>query len=129
MRGILIDPKTRTITETDAYNGDYRSIYPIIGCDRFDIVHINASETVYVDDEGLINGNAAMNGFFYLIGDHPTALAGKGLILGADDEGGTVPSRLALDEVKAMVRFGEPIEIHHHDMEFLATDGQFYPLH
>lgn len=130
MHGILIDPKTQTITENDGYNGDYRSIYSIIGCDMFDIVHIDDSETVYVDDEGLINGNAQANGFFYLIGDNPIALAGKGLILGANAEGETIASAMTLDQVKTMVRFGQVIGIRDdtHDVEFLATDGMRYPL-
>lgn len=128
MKGILIDPKTRTITENDAYNGDFRSIYPIIGAELFDIVHVTDTETMYVDDEGLINGNGRRNGFFYLLGDNPIALAGKALILGSNSEGDSTATTLTLDEVKAMVRFGQPIRHASGKVDFVDTTGKAYPL-
>lgn len=128
MRGILIDPKAGTVSETDAYTGDYQQIYTIIGASLFDCVRVDDSETMFVDDEGLLNGNGKENGFFYVIGDNPVVIAGKALILGTNEEGDSVASKLTIDQVKAMVRFGAPVKLFPGTVEFFATDGRSYPV-
>lgn len=102
MRGILINPQDRTITEVE-YNGDYRQIYALIDADLFDCVRIDEKETIYVDDEGLINGKARSVGLFYFTGDNPVVLAGKALILSTDDEGESIATNMTVEQVAARV--------------------------
>jgi hypothetical protein len=53
MRAILLDAKTRTVSEVD-YDGDYKSIYGLIGCQCFTVVQLGNGDDLYVDDEGLL---------------------------------------------------------------------------
>lgn len=108
MRAILIDPSAKTITEV-VYTGDYQNIYTHIGAYSFDIVHLNnKGDTVFVDDEGLINGKVHIGGMFRYAGDNPAYLAGKGLILGTDAERESVATNMTLDEVRLHVEWGKP---------------------
>lgn len=102
MRAILIDPEAKTITEVD-YDGNYKSIYKLIGCQTFTVVGINDNESIFVDDEGLLNNPE----FFFMWRGYHQPLAGKGLILGVDDEGESVETKLTLDYVVDHVTFPE----------------------
>lgn len=112
MRAIKINPLDKTITEVE-YDGNYKSIYKLIEAQMFDVVRIGDKEdhTIYVDDEGLMNGKARDVGFFRIEGDYPIALAGYGLILATNDEGESVECKLSLDDVKKMTTFGIPMRI------------------
>lgn len=88
---VLIDPATRSITEVE-YDGDYKSIYKLIGASCFDVVRIDRDDTIFVDDEGLLNGKGMRTGFF-VYGNYPQPLAGKGLVLGTDEEGESVSTQ------------------------------------
>ena len=57
MKAYLINSETKTVTPVD-YNGDYKTIYTLIGCELFDIVYAQVDEhklNIFVDDEGLLN--------------------------------------------------------------------------
>lgn len=116
MRAILINPQDKSVTEVD-YNGDYRQIYQLIDATCFDCVRIDARETIYIDDEGLINGKGNEVGFFYVKGERPVALAGKGLILstGVDARGAitgeSVGTELTVDAVRAMIDWVQPARV------------------
>lgn len=105
MRAILIDPFTETVTETEVSN-DYRDIYRAIGADCFCTVQITPTETLFLDDEGLFKVAEGIRCFF--IKSYPQMLAGKGLILGVDHQGESVPSKLPVAEVRERVRFIKP---------------------
>lgn len=102
MRGILIDPFARTVTEIEVGDG-IDSIYNLIQASLFDVVHLTqCGETIYVDDEGLSVSNQA---FFCLDPIH-TPLAGRALILGTDlDTGESRGSRLSLEAIRHHVQF------------------------
>jgi len=85
MKAYLIDTPNRSITEVE-YSGDYKHIYELIECSTFDCVRFDKGDAVFVDDNGLING--PVYNFFGFKG-YPNPLAGKGLILGSDEEGET----------------------------------------
>tara|TARA_R110000822_G_scaffold117943_1_gene250487 strand:- start:76 stop:423 length:348 start_codon:yes stop_codon:yes gene_type:complete len=96
MKAYLINSETKTVTPVD-YNGDYKTIYTLIGCELFDIVYAQVDEhklNIFVDDEGLLNNPQH---FFMLDGwAHP--LAGNGLVLGdVDEEGETLAAPDDLD--------------------------------
>lgn len=106
MRAILINPKDKTITEVD-YNGDYKHINQLIDAELFDcVVMDNDGNTIFTDDEGLVNGTASRVGMFRVEGDNPAYLAGKGLILGTNGEGNSVATTLPLDWVRERIAFG-----------------------
>lgn len=91
MRGILINPFDQTIKEV-VYTGDFREIYSLIDCTTFDVVMLCDADDLYVDDEGLLKDNR----YFSWSGRN---FAGKGLILGHDKEGDTIPTTYDLQEV------------------------------
>ena len=114
MKAILIDPEAKTITEVE-HNGNFREIYKFIGCECFTTVSIgsppdgkklqhNGRENhVFVDDEGLLN---SPRHFFHWKG-YEQPLAGKGLILGCDEEGETVATTWSVKDVEAMVTYAQ----------------------
>lgn len=96
MKAYLINSETKTITPVD-YNGDYKTIYTLIGCDLFDIVYAESGGhriSVFVDDEGLLNNPQ----HFFMLDGWAQPLAGNGLVLGdADEEGETLAAPDDLD--------------------------------
>jgi hypothetical protein len=100
MRTILIDPEAQTIEELD-FEGNYKDIQRIIGCNCFTTVNIgNArivkmpNDALFIDDEGLLNPS----GFVFQFYD--AKLVGKGLIIGCDDEGESAPADIDISEVR-----------------------------
>ena len=108
MRAILIDPFARTITEVE-HNGDYREIYKLLShetmpVDCFDCVRLDDGDAIYVDDEGLLKPCKA---FFVLHTPHGMngPYAGKGLVLGSDDEGESASAKMPLSKLQDAIQF------------------------
>lgn len=99
-KAILIDSNACTVKEVTV--NDYTDISRLIGCDLFTCVQISETgETVYVDDEGAINGTT--NGF--VIKGYEAPLFGNGLILGCDlSTGDSKDTALTTKEVAGTVR-------------------------
>lgn len=111
MRAILIDPFTETISEVD-YDGDYKSIYRLLSdekqtVDTFTVVGLSDEETLFVDDNGLLNEPT----HFFIWKGYGQPLAGKGLILGVDEEGDSVATKYTLDYVKPRVLWANNLEL------------------
>lgn len=120
MKALLIDPFCMedlggilAVNPADAVReieieGGLASIYQALShelhpVDCIDAVYLNeASDCVYVDDNGLF----ANAGRFFLWKGYPQPLAGRGLIVGTDDEGNTVAPRMTLDEARAHILLG-----------------------
>lgn len=101
MKAFLIDPFERAITEVE-YSGNYRDIYTLCQYDTFDVVTFNKHlDGVFVDDEGLFKPDQA----FFSIADYPQPLAGRGLVLGCDEEGASVAPTVTLEELEELVTF------------------------
>lgn len=102
MKAYLIDPHKREITQVE-YDGNWKSIAPMIHCRLFDLVILDdeTRDGVFVDDEGLFVENQK---YFFIEGFHQL-FAGYGLVLGIDDEGESVEPKLSLEEVQARIRF------------------------
>ena len=108
MRGILIDPFARIITEID-YTGDFNQIYKLIDCEMFTTVNVtDAGDTLFVDDEGLINGKPQE--FFGWYG-YSQPLAGKGLLLGSTFDGESADTTLTVDFVRENVAWLSPVSV------------------
>lgn len=100
MRGILIDPATKTISEID-HAGSLQALYTTLGCAQVERVALAPLEYVWVDEEGLLKPDA---GPFFQIGPN-IPMAGKALCLGDDDEGGIRECRLPLWILQLSVSF------------------------
>ena len=58
MKAFLINPIDETITEVDHDDSDYKNISKAIDAKYFTTVQIHEDgDTIYLDDEGLLNGN------------------------------------------------------------------------
>jgi hypothetical protein len=99
MRALLIDPTARTVTEVE-FSGGYKAVYPLIDCELFDVVAYDDDHSIYVDDEGLLKGEAD---FWQLPDRQP--IAGKGLLVGFDDMGADRAATVSVEELTARLRW------------------------
>jgi hypothetical protein len=104
LRGILIDPHTKTVTEV--FTDPYPAWKELIECDTITAVQFGINEdtgnreTIWLDDEGLLTQDP---GPFFQVENYHQPLCGKGLILGTDQEGESVSSTVPLEFVQAVV--------------------------
>jgi hypothetical protein len=102
MKAILIDPFTRTVSEHN-HSGDWRDISKTIRCGLFCVVYLNnMGDTLYLDDEGLY---APDQKYFRLPSRYPEMLAGRGLILGADDMGDSTDCLISVEEIEDEIKW------------------------
>lgn len=106
MKAILIDPFEQSVKEVE-YSGDFRDIYKLIDAECFDCARIRRGDGIFVDDEGLLKSPT----HFFEHSDYPSPLAGKGLIVGCDEQGESVDCKTSLDEVKAKVTFSNILQM------------------
>jgi hypothetical protein len=109
MIAFLIDPFAQTVNPVE-YDGNYKSIYGFIDAHAFDLARFNnKGDAVFVDDEGLINGQEQK--FFSVRGYH-SPLAGKGLVLGCDlSTGDSCAPSVSLEWMRENVVFVMPVSI------------------
>lgn len=105
MRAFLIDPEAKTVNEV-LFDGDYHQIYTLIGAECFDVCRLPDNDGIFVDDEGLVNGKPQS---FFMHIDAMQPLAGKGLVLGCDEQGNTVEPKTTLDHLRRSVVWLEPV--------------------
>jgi hypothetical protein len=96
-KAILIDVHAFEVRELEIERDNLTDIYANLFCDTFDAVSIDTGDAVYVDDEGLIRGNVDR---YFAIAGYTAILAGNGLVMGVDAEGGSVDPLISIDEVK-----------------------------
>ena len=102
MKAILIDVKNEEIKEVE-FDGTLHNIYDLVDCATFDVVRIDETNGIYVDDEGLFVEDQL---FFTYHGDnYSQTLAGNGLILGVNGGGETISPTLTVEEVQEAVDF------------------------
>lgn len=103
-KAILIDTKNRDVREVE-YK-DYKDIQAFVGSPFCIGMNFENGDTVFVDDEGLINGTEQ---FFTITGGHQP-FAGSGLIVGMEEmneegEETTKDPETTVAWVKANVKF------------------------
>lgn len=104
----LIDPAARTVTQVE-YTGDYTNIYTHIDADCFDIVRVYRNgDGIFVDDEGLLKPQE----HFFLHRNYPNPLAGKGLMLGCDEEGESIAPQTSIETLREDITFLTRAELH-----------------
>lgn len=100
-KAFLIDPELQRITQVE-YSGDYKNIYEHIKADTFDCARFNADgDGVFVDDNGLLNGPE----HFFVVEGYAQPLAGRGLVLGVNEDGESIAPRVTLEWLQAHVAF------------------------
>lgn len=119
MRAILIDPFECSIVEIDFFYQSFRDIYPILShetmpVDTFTCVQLDQGDAVFVDDEGLLKNPIR----FFKMKCYDQPLAGKGLIMGSDEDGETTDAKTSLLWVHDQVKF----------MEFVPTYGMYQTI-
>lgn len=109
MKAFLIDTPNKQIVEVE-WDGDYKSIYPLIRAELYTAVRINRhGDSIFIDDEGLINGNP--HGWF-VHKDYPQPLRGYGLVLGLDlHTGDSIEPQVTLDELRAATTFPDDSDL------------------
>ena len=107
VRAILIDPIARTFREV-RHNGDYKQIYEYLsdkdnGLDvtDFNSVMIDRRNIVWVDGEGLLKNPR----YFFVWRGYHQPLAGRGLVLGTNEQGETIGTTWSMNMVRDHVRF------------------------
>ena len=103
---IVIDAENETVTAVKL-NGDYREIYRVGGFDCFDSVRIDQHNVIYVDDEGLLHDPK----HFFMFRGYPQPLAGRGVVLGVDDAGESIPTTWSVEEIKSDVKFSHNLRV------------------
>lgn len=100
MKAILINPFDQSIREVE-YDAKDDDISVIINCRYFDVANLPNGDGIFVDDEGMLNNPT----HFFKHEDYHSPLAGKGLILGCDDEGESIAPATTIEEVRRKVTF------------------------
>lgn len=111
IKAISIDPFACTVTEVEYDAENYQNIYPLLShpihpVECFTIAPtdiLKGADALFVDDNGLLNGPVR---FFALAGS-PQPYAGKGLIVGTDDEGESQSCQTRAELIRMCVMFLE----------------------
>lgn len=114
LKAILINPDDCSIREVLIKDTQetFKDIQRMLNCEFFECVRINAANTLYIDDSGLVNGTTTFFPF-----NHPSALPpptdnavinlllrqghfrGRGLILGTTPSGASASTTLSAEFV------------------------------
>lgn len=109
MKAILVNPKSKKITEVDV--DDFNSIKKHIGCrciSGVDYIKPDGKsgdfedDYIYTDDEGMFADNPA---FVKIPGIGQEFFAGSVVITGSDGEGGNAPVKMTLEQAKKIFQF------------------------
>lgn len=114
VKAILVDPRDQTIKEVilDAEDGSaLQDILEHVGSEYLDCARIDKRDGFFVDDEGLINGLGEREGGFVYHDPQNRithTLAGRGLLVGCDEEGATDDVRHTTTEIQRCVSWLTP---------------------
>jgi hypothetical protein len=104
LRGILIDPYEKAITEV--MTEPYPAWKSLIDVEYIAAVTIGrhsdgCTETVWIDDEGLLNHKK--DGPYFSVRGYDQPLAGKGLVLMTDTEGESRSTRMTVEQMELII--------------------------
>lgn len=124
MRGILIDPFTKTIEEVET-TGKLPEIYSMLGVELITIVHVGETDVLFLDDEGLFVPREEQEYFHWKGSNQP--YAGKGLIIGTDEDGDSTDAEATLWEVMSKVHWLDKSKLNPEDYmktEVFVLEGE-----
>tara|TARA_B100000963_G_C22535564_1_gene629610 strand:+ start:704 stop:1144 length:441 start_codon:yes stop_codon:yes gene_type:complete len=126
MKALFIDPTDETIRFL-SYDGDYKSIYRILGCRTFEAVYpFDNGDTLWIDEEGLLKDS---NFAFNIRADNPKfnqTIMGKALVLGTDAEGESIECKTTLEDLKSRINFQGKVAIENDGQGFTLTPWHIY---
>ena len=126
MKALFIDPTDETIRIL-SYDGDYKSIYRILGCRTFEAVYpFDNGDTLWIDEEGLLKDS---NFAFNIRADNPKfnqTIMGKALVLGTDAEGESIECKTTLEDLKSRINFQGKVAIENDGQGFTLTPWHIY---
>jgi len=103
-RAYLVDPTTKLISQV--FIKDYMDIQRHIGCDMFTMAcRLDNDDVLYVDDNGLIDNKT--QDYFAMLDVYQAPLAGRGLLVGSDAQGGDADARTNILDLAMMVKWAE----------------------
>ena len=133
LTGLLIDPFEKKVTtvKVDTTN-TLKSMYKLIGCSVVEVVGLfrpddifgdEFPEDIWCDEEGLLNPRGEQR--FFKISDVPAEhhgiIAGRGLILQGDKEGGTRSTSLTIEDILPRISW----DFTHNNMIYSSETGLF----
>ena len=98
-KAILFNPETFEAKYVEV--SDFRDIQTKIGCRYFTCIQVRPEETIYCDDEGLMNGTS----FGSKLHDYPEPVMGNLLFLGNTKDGSSADTTFDTDDVLNMVDY------------------------
>jgi len=107
LKGVLIDPVNRTVTEVEVNKGYHllEDLYKIIGTDIVETVRMPGRNTLWVDEEGLFKkGNPMFK--FHNVGQG--AFVGKAVVLG-NQGSGCSDAKFSVGEVEKLVEWTDKV--------------------
>ena len=128
MKALFIDPTDETIRFL-SYDGDYKSIYRILGCRTFEAVSpFDNGDTLWIDEEGLLKDS---NFAFKIKADDEKkfpwqTVLGKALVLGTDAEGESIECKTTLEDLKSRISFQGKVAIENDGQGFTLTPWHIY---
>lgn len=103
MRGFLIDPYKREITEVDT-DAELESLYSLLDCEMVEAVGLSSVDDLWLDENGIMTLTA--DTMFFKVEGLYQPYAGKGLVLGADvNTGESLPVSMSLEELELITNF------------------------
>lgn len=105
IKGILIDPKAKTITEVESTTGfELQEIYALLGCSCITSYGIGYDNAL-CDDEGLLKGDEHMEqaGCYTLKGAGQSHFVGRTLVVGTGNEGETISPESTIKQLQDLV--------------------------
>ena len=101
-RAYLVDPTTKLISQV--YIKDYKDILRHIGCDMFTMAfRLDNADVMYVDDNGL----RTKHDYFAVLDAYDAPLAGRGLLVGSNAQGGDEDVRTEILDLAMLVKWPE----------------------
>ena len=101
MEAYFIDAANKEVRLID-YNGDWKTIDGIIGCEIFTVVNVNnEGDSIFLDDEGHYVDD---QNYFWFEG-YPTMMAGNGLVLGTNRDGDSIEPCQSIEWFRERIRF------------------------
>lgn len=100
MRGILIDPVEKTVTEIETA-GDLDALYALLDCTTVERVSLGAGQDLWIDEEGLLKDEPGP--FFAFEHNDDRPLCGRGVVLSHDGGGDTIGTKLALEAIENLI--------------------------
>ena len=103
-KGYLIDPYKAEVHPIEVPIDDCKEIQRQLGCDTITAGgYLENGDVVFVDDEGLLKAPTHFFRIKGINGDKP--LAGRGVVLGSDGEGGSADTKTSSEDMLSRVRW------------------------